>query len=179
MNLTFNFDFKGFKTSLSGCLCNLFYPNKKHNGCLTFLLHSSVFRREGAWLAWSTSCLHGAVARHKLIYLFDYCPASWQALVIDGHCVPAAARLLVSPAQNSLKDSSAGTPVTLLHFFSSSSLYHSLSPSPSPPSINFWHYFIAAKWSNFSCPPLFFFIFSPLVVDLQMQIGQVTFASLI
>lgn len=108
----------------------------KAKGCLKFVLYSSVFRREGAWLAWSTLCLHVAVARHKLIYLFDYCPASWQALVIDGHCVPAAARLLVSPAQNSLKDSSAGTPVTLLHFFCSSSLYHSLSLLPPHPLLS-------------------------------------------
>lgn len=49
------------------------------------------------------------------------------SLVIDGRCVPAAAGLLVSPAQNSLKDSSAGTLVTPFHFFCSSSLYHSLS----------------------------------------------------
>lgn len=73
---------------------------------------------------------------HRVIYLFDYCPASWHVPLIDGHCVPAAAGLLVSPTQNSLKDSSAGTPVTLFHFFYSPSLYHTLS-FPLPPSITF------------------------------------------
>lgn len=119
-----------------------------------------------------------AVARHKVIYLFDYCPASWHVLVIDGRCVPAAARLLVSPAQNSLKDSSAGTLVTLFHFFCSSSLYHSLSFP-----LTIFYQFLALLhhcWIViFFLPSLFFLFFSPLLVDLQMQIGKVTFASLI
>lgn len=94
---------------------------------MTFLLHSSAFRCEGPEFAWSSLWLHIAGARHRVIYLFDYCPASWHVHLIDGDCVPAAAGLLVSPAQNSLKDSSARTPVTLFHFSCSPSLYHSFS----------------------------------------------------
>lgn len=43
--------------------------------------------------AWSSLCLHVAAAGHGVIYLFDYCPASWHVLVIDSYCVPADAAL--------------------------------------------------------------------------------------
>lgn len=61
-------------------------------------------------------CLHIA----GVIYLFDYCPASWHVPVIDGNCVPGDTVLLLSPVANGLKDSSTETTVTLC----SSSLSH-------------------------------------------------------
>lgn len=130
---------------------------------MTFLLHSSVFRCEGSGFAWSSLCLHIAGTQHRVIYLFDYCPASWHVPLIDGHCVPAAAGLLVSPTQNSLKDSSAGTLVTLFHFFCSPSLYHPLSYFPhhllsiSPVALSI------IQHSNFSCPLYISFFFHPVV----------------
>lgn len=66
--------------------------------------------------------------RHQEIYLFDYCPASWQVVLIDGHCVRTAAGLLVSLAANSLKDSSVETLFALFHFNS-----FSLPPAHYPP----------------------------------------------
>lgn len=86
-----------------------------YQAATTFLLHLSVFGRAAAGFALSSLRLHIAGTRRGVIYLFDYCPASWHVPLIDGHCVLAAAGLLVSAAQNSLKDSSAGTLVTLLH----------------------------------------------------------------
>lgn len=88
--------------------------------------------------------LHIAGAQHGKIYLFDYCPASWHVLLIDGFCFPAAAGLLVSLAQNSLKDSSADSPFTLLHF---------CFPPPPPHQ---WLQFIT-QYLNFSFPFISFF----------------------
>lgn len=134
---------------------------------MTLLLHSSVFRHEGPPFAWSFLCLHIVGAWHRVIYLFDYCPASWHVLLIDGHCVPSAAGLLVSLAQNSLKDSSAGTLVTLFHFSGSPSLYHSFSV-PLPPSISPVALFIILD-SNLSCPLcLFLWLFCCIDSDLHM-----------
>lgn len=153
---------------------------------MTFPLHSSVFRRVEAGFACSSLCLHIAGARHRVIYLFDYCPASWHVPLIDGHCVPAAAGLLVSPAQNSLKDSSAGTLVTLFHFPCPPSLYHSFSF----PLAAFYQFPSSLRLllNTHISPALSIFLSSlhppsplppPPVVDLPMQIWQVTFASLI
>lgn len=153
---------------------------------MTFPLHSSVFRRVEAGFACSSLCLHIAGARHRVIYLFDYCPASWHVPLIDGHCVPAAAGLLVTPAQNSLKDSSAGTLVTLFHFPCPPSLYHSFSF----PLAAFYQFPSSLRLllNTHISPALSIFLSSlhppsplppPPVVDLPMQIWQVTFAGLI
>lgn len=124
---------------------------------MTFLLHSSVFGCEGTGFARSSLCLHVAGARHRVIYLFDYRPASWHVPLIDGHCVPAAAGLLVSPAQNSLKDSSAGTLVTLFHFPCSPSLYHSFS---FPLTTSYQFFLSLYLLFNTQIPPaLFIFLF--------------------
>ena len=110
---------------------------------MTFLLHSSVFLCAVAGFAWSSIHLHIAGPQHKEIYLFDYCPAHRHVLLIDCYCVPSAAGLLVSLAQNSLKDSSVETLVTLFHRFCLSSL----SRSQTPPSISCSHLLL---W-NFVC----------------------------
>lgn len=132
------------------------------------LVHSSVLHSE--------ECLHIAVAQHRVIYLFDYCPATWHVLVIDGHCVPVAAGPLVSPAQ-AWRTALQGPLISPLHFFYLSSLYHSFSfPLYRLLSISPITSSIAEHWI-FLSPSIF--QASPLLVVLQMQIGRVTFESLI
>lgn len=125
---------------------------------LAWPIHPLVFQCEGPGFARSSRCLHIAGAWHRVMCLFDYCLASWHVLLIDGHCVPAAAGLLVSPVQNSLKDSSVRpyllsfTFPALLHFITLSPFpYHLLSIPPVTLSI--------IQNSNILLPSLFSSVF--------------------
>lgn len=91
---------------------------------VTFIFHPSVFFLAGGSICLKLLCLHIA----GVIYLFDYCPASWHVPVIDGNCVPGDTGLLLSPVAYGLKDSSAERTVTLcyssLSHFPPSFLHH-------------------------------------------------------
>lgn len=155
-------------------LCNsvLYTGNAKceNNECradnrgagMTLLVHSSVLHSE--------ECLHIAVARHRVIYLFDYCPATWHVLVIDGHCVPVAAGPLVSPAR-AWRTALRGPSLVPFTF---STCLHFITPFPSP----FTSFYQFLPLLQFFFPPSLFQASSLLVV-LQMQIGRVTFESLL
>lgn len=103
---------------------------------LLFFIHQYFFWAEGS-ICLKLLCLHIA----GVIYLFDYCPASWHVPVIDGNCVPGDTGLLLSPVAYGLKDSSAERTVTLC----SSSLSH-------PPLHLLTWLLLSSAWaSNFPC----------------------------
>lgn len=103
---------------------------------VTFIFHPSVFFLAEGSISLKLLCLHIA----GVIYLFDYCPASWHVPVIDGNCVPGDTGLLLSPVAYGLKDSSAERTVTLCY----SSLSHF------PPSFLHHFSFLVLEPLNFS-----------------------------
>lgn len=99
----------------------------------------------GAGFAWSTLCLHMAVARHKVIYLFDYCPASWHVPRDRWPLCPSSRRAVSLSSTKQLEGQLCGDPsyslsLFLLLFTLSLSLlppYHLLSiPRITPSSLD-------------------------------------------
>lgn len=137
--------------------------------------HLSVLQYDGAQFTCHSVRLHNAAPWQRLIYIFDYCPASWHVPLIDGHCVPIATSLLLSPAQNSLKDRSTGALVTLFHFSCPSPLYHSFSfPFTTLYQFLPLSYLLFSTHASLCRTP--YFTFSVLFL---MQIQVATFTSLI
>lgn len=71
-----------------------------------------------------------------VIYLFDYCPASWHVPLIDGHCVPAARRAVTLAGTKQLEGQLCGDPSYSPSLFPLAFTSSLPPPPPPPPPIN-------------------------------------------